>query len=75
MWENELDGINFDNDMFETDRRIVMITYAKLGVLLDREPDFHKHFDDILWVQKASCVGFHLFRSSGWGRDKTAAGC
>ena len=53
MWENELDGITFDNDLFETDRRIVMITHAKVGVLLDRAPDFHKHFDDTLWVQKA----------------------
>lgn len=48
MWETELDGINFDNDMFETDRRIVIITYAKFGVLLDRDPDFHKHFDYII---------------------------
>ena len=46
MWETELDGINFDNDMFETDKRIVIITYAKFGVLLDRDPDFHKHFED-----------------------------
>ena len=43
MWENELDGINFDNDMFETDKRIVIITYAKFGVLLDRDPDFHSN--------------------------------
>ncbi|MGN1368200.1 MAG: hypothetical protein ACI4WX_04985, partial [Aristaeellaceae bacterium] len=29
----------------------------------------------ILWVQKASYVGFPLFCPSGWVHDKTAAGC
>ena len=32
-------------------------------------------FPPISWVQKASYVGFPLFRSSGWVHDKTAAGC
>lgn len=32
LWENEVEGINFENDMFETDNRIVIITYAKFGI-------------------------------------------
>lgn len=61
MWENELDGITFDNDMFETDRRIVIITYAKFGVLLDRDPDFHKHFDYIICDELHSLIRFQYF--------------
>ena len=61
MWENELDGINFDNDMFETDKRIVIITYAKFGVLLDRDPDFHKHFDYIICDELHSLIKFQYF--------------
>lgn len=61
MWETELDGINFDNDMFETDRRIVIITYAKFGVLLDRDPDFHKHFDYIICDELHSLIKFQYF--------------
>lgn len=61
MWETELDGIIFDNDMFETDRRIVIITYAKFGVLLDRDPDFHKHFDYIICDELHSLIKFQYF--------------
>ena len=61
MWETELDGINFDNDMFETDKRIVIITYAKFGVLLDRDPDFHKHFDYIICDELHSLIKFQYF--------------
>lgn len=61
MWETELDGINFDNDMFETDRRIVIITYAKFGVLLDKDPDFHKHFDYIICDELHSLIKFQYF--------------
>ncbi len=61
MWETELDGINFDNDMFETDKRIVIITYAKFGVLLDRNPDFHKHFDYIICDELHSLIKFQYF--------------
>ena len=34
-----------------------------------------KSFPPILWVQKASYVGFPLFRSSGWVHEKTATAC
>ena len=61
LWETELDGINFDNDMFETDKRIVIITYAKFGVLLDRDPDFHKHFDYIICDELHSLIKFQYF--------------
>lgn len=50
-----------DNDMFETDKRIVIITYAKFGVLLDRDPDFHKHFDYIICDELHSLIKFQYF--------------
>ena len=61
LWTDELEGINFDNDMFETNQRIVIITYAKFGVLLDRDPDFHRHFDYIICDELHSLIKFQYF--------------
>ena len=38
--------IRFDDDeVYETDRRIVIITYAKFGSLLIQDPDFYQYFE------------------------------
>lgn len=61
LWQHELDGICFEDDTFETDNRIVIMTYAKFGVLLDREPNFHQHFDYIICDELHSLVRFQYF--------------
>lgn len=61
LWENEVEGINFENDMFETDNRIVIITYAKFGVFLTRNPDFHKNFEYIICDELHSLIKYQYF--------------
>lgn len=43
---------------FVGDERIVIITYAKFGHLLDQEPDFHTHFDYIICDELHSLIDF-----------------
>lgn len=61
LWENEVEGINFENDMFETNNRIVIITYAKFGVFLTRNPDFHKNFEYIICDELHSLIKYQYF--------------
>lgn len=46
---------------FVGDERIVIITYAKFGCLLQRNPDFHTHFDYIICDELHSLVSFMGF--------------
>ena len=64
LWETEVGGINFENDMYETDNRIVIITYAKFGVLLNRNPDFHKHFEYIICDELHSLMKYQYFENA-----------
>lgn len=64
LWETEVEGINFDNDMFETDNRIVIITYAKFGVFLNRNPDFHKNFEYIICDELHSLMKYQYFENA-----------
>ena len=64
LWETEVGGINFENDMYETDNRIVIITYAKFGVLLNRNPDFHKHFEYIICDELHSLMKDQYFENA-----------
>ena len=46
---------------FEADERIVIITYAKFGILLERYPDFHEHFEYIICDELHSLFKFATF--------------
>lgn len=46
---------------FETDNNIVIITYAKFGSMLERTPDFHKHFEYIICDELPSLLQFMHF--------------
>ena len=64
LWEAEVQGINFDNDMFETDNRIVIITYANFVVFLNRNPDFHKNFEYIICDELHSLIKYQYFENA-----------
>lgn len=57
-WDVEVDGeaLSFDDD-----ERIVVITYAKFGILLERYPDFHEHFEYIICDELHSLFKFATF--------------
>ena len=57
-WETEISG---EALYFETESRIVIITYAKFGILLERNPDFHKYFDYIICDELHSLIKFQYF--------------
>lgn len=46
---------------FETDNRIVIITYARFGMLLEKDPDFHSHFDYIICDELHSLIKFQYY--------------
>ena len=57
-WAREVD----DGGMwFSPDDRVIVITYAKFGVLIDRYPDFHKNFDYIICDELHSLFKFQNF--------------
>ncbi|MGN0793853.1 MAG: DEAD/DEAH box helicase family protein [Aristaeellaceae bacterium] len=57
-WDVEVDGeaLSFDDD-----ERIVVITYAKFGILLEKYPDFHEHFEYIICDELHSLFKFAKF--------------
>lgn len=57
-WYNEIaeDGI-----WFIPDERVVIITYAKFGVLLERESDFYNHFSYIICDELHSLIKFQYY--------------
>ena len=59
-WDVEVNGEAF---CFEDDDRIVIITYAKFGVLLEKHPDFHEHFEYIICDELHSLFKFARFGS------------
>jgi len=46
---------------FETDERVVIITYAKFGILLEKHPDFHEHFEYIVCDELHSLFKFERY--------------
>lgn len=57
-WARDVD----DGGMwFSPDDRVIVITYAKFGVLIDRYPDFHKNFDYIICDELHSLFKFQNF--------------
>lgn len=50
--------------MFETDNRIVIITYAKFGVFLNHNPNFHKYFDYIICDELHSLMKYQYFEDA-----------
>ncbi len=57
-WDVEVNG---EAICFEDDDRIVIITYAKFGVLLEKYPDFHEHFEYIICDELHSLFKFAKF--------------
>ncbi|MBQ7113770.1 MAG: DEAD/DEAH box helicase family protein, partial [Clostridia bacterium] len=57
-WDAEVDGEVLS---FEDDERIVVITYAKFGILLEKYPDFHEHFEYIICDELHSLFKFAKF--------------
>lgn len=53
--------VNDGGMWFSPDNRVVVITYAKFGVLIDRYPDFHKNFDYIICDELHSLFNFQNF--------------
>ena len=46
---------------FEKDERIVVMTYARFGMIIAKELDFHKHFDYIICDELHSLLKFQNF--------------
>lgn len=57
-WEVEVNGEALN---FEGDDRIVIITYAKFGVLMEKYPDFHEQFEYIICDELHSLINFQYF--------------
>ena len=57
-WDVEVNGEALN---FEDDDRIVIITYAKFGILLEKYPDFHTHFEYIICDELHSLFNFARF--------------
>jgi len=57
-WAGE---VSEEGIFFAGDERIVIITYAKFGSLLERMPDFHTHFDYIICDELHSLIDFQGF--------------
>ena len=54
-WEEEVDEKWIS---FEDNSQIVVITYAKFGVILGKNPDFHQRFDYIICDELPSGIYF-----------------
>ena len=50
-----------DELWFVPDDRVVIMTYAKFGIILERQPDFHTHFDYIICDELHSLPRFAKF--------------
>ena len=59
-WDVE---VKDDALFFETDERIVIITYAKFGILLEKNPDLHEHFEYIICDELHSLFKFQRYSS------------
>mgnify|MGYP001024678480 FL=1 len=46
---------------FYEDNKVVVITYAKFGALLQKDPSFHRHFDYIICDELHSLINFQYF--------------
>lgn len=57
-WEAEVNG---DALNFEDDDRVIIITYAKFGVLMEKYPDFHEQFEYIICDELHSLIKFQYF--------------
>lgn len=57
-WAGE---VSEEGIFFVGDERVVIITYAKFGYLLEQEPDFHTHFDYIICDELHSLIEFQYF--------------
>lgn len=57
-WDVEVNG---EALCFEDDERIVIITYAKFGILLEKYPDFHEHFEYIICDELHSLFKFERY--------------
>lgn len=55
QWAQEIDAGGM---WFSEDNRVVILTYAKFGVLIDRYTDFHKKFDYIICDELHSAIAF-----------------
>lgn len=54
-------GISSDGVWFDDDKRIVVLTYAKFGILSQQHPAFHKNFDYIICDELHSLFHFQHF--------------
>lgn len=50
-----------DGHWFSSDDRIVVITYARFGCLIDQYPDFHTYFDYIICDELHNLIAFQYF--------------
>lgn len=57
-WEEEVDEKWIS---FEDNSQIVVITYAKFGVILEKNPDFHQRFDYIICDELPSLFKFEYY--------------
>lgn len=57
-WAGE---ISAEGIYFVEDERIVIITYAKFGSLLEQMPDFHRHFDFIICDELHNLIEFQTY--------------
>ena len=57
-WAGE---VSEEGIFFVGDERVVIITYAKFGYLLEQKPDFHTHFDYIICDELHSLIEFQYF--------------
>lgn len=55
QWAQEIDAGGM---WFSEDNRVVILTYAKFGVLTERYTDFHKNFDYIICDELHSAIAF-----------------
>lgn len=57
-WKNEI----LDQELERYfSSKVVVITYAKFGILLEQNPDFHKNFDYIICDELPSLIKFQYF--------------
>lgn len=57
-WKNEISDEEIERCISS---KVVVITYAKFGTLLEKDPDFHKHFDYIICDELPSLIRFQYF--------------
>ena len=60
-WKTEVESDNFAWEIPEYQGRVVVMTYAKFGLHLEENPDFHKNFDYIICDELHSLIKFQNF--------------